>query len=328
MRDGAASLLHLVGAVLLATGGCSHSEPPPVRPAGETPDEIVNRCGSPEAIETCLAGVETLRNLVAGDHADIWFWAQGVGLRTGELRELPADVVRVARAVVWEPRLTTYFERVAVLDGQLAEYEKKDADWKRSVEGQTFFIDRTVRRISAAEDAGYEFRRQLGKFVERVDSLATRMGRHPDRLSPLRSVAHETPEDIVRECEAFGAKPACRRTIRDLKKVLAEHPDDWFADHAVWLRTRRPSSASDAVRAARAVAWEPTVTERLDTVEALSGDIANYEANKDSGWKASTAGHDYLADRTLRRATAVQEVGREFKHLLLEFVKRLEQIAA
>jgi len=70
------------------------------------------------------------------------------------------------------------------------------------------------------------------------------------------------------------------------------------------------------------------MTERLDRVETLSGDIANYEANKDHGWKTSAAGQTYFADRTGRRALAVQEAGREFRRLLAEFVKRLEQIAA
>lgn len=138
--------------------------------------------------------------------------------------------------------------------------------------------------------------------------------------------------------ERFGSDTALRhldkleRSIEALDRGDFEGPEFTIASCARpvrrWLRTRKPSSPSDAVRAARAVVWEPAVTEHLNRIDALSRDISSYEANGDYGWKASAAGQTYFADRAGRRALAVQEAGREFKRLLVEFVKRLERIAA
>ena len=272
--------------------------------------------------------VDKVRKLVAGEHSDVWFWTEAVRVRDGQPHELPPDIVRVARAVAWERSVTEQLERVNALDRELADNDKKDASWKISAEGQAFFIDRVQKRNEAADDGGYAFRKLLGKFVERFDSAAMRGKAPSEQVPPPLVVAHETSDDIVRECEASGADAACRSMIRELKKVVAGHPDDWFGAHAVWLRTRRPSSPSDVVRAARAVAWEPAVNEHMNRVEALTRDLDNYDANKDDGWKASAAGQSYLADRTTRRALALQEAGREFKRQLAEFVKRLEQIVA
>jgi len=61
--------------------------------------------------------------------------------------------------------------------------------------------------------------------------------------------------------------------IQRLKKVIADHPDDWVGEHAVWVRTRRPSSPSDDVRAARAIAWEAGMTEQIERVEAISREL-------------------------------------------------------
>jgi len=97
---------------------------------------------------------------------------------------------------------------------------------------------------------------------------------------------------------------------------------------AVWLasggcaQSVPPAAAPDAIRAARAIAWEPTVSEHLNRVDALSGDIAKSEASKDPAEKASVAEH------TRRKALAIQEAGREFKRVLTEFVERLEKLAA
>ena len=300
MRRGSSHLLHLIGGVWLATGGCAHAEPPPpAAPARETPDDIAKSCERPGAIAACSSVAETLRKLVAGEHSDSWFGSQAFSVRSGGPHELPADVVRVARAVAWQRTVNEHFERLGALDRELADYDKKDLRSKLSAEGQTFFVDRTLRRSLAAEEAGYEFRRLLGKFVDSVDGIAVRAGGQPPL--PL-VVAHETPADIVNECEA--AKHACRATVQQLKNVVAvEHPDDWFWEHAILLRTRRPDSPSDAIRAARAIAWEPTVTEHLNRVDAL-------------------------AEGTPRRALAIRDAGREFKRLLAELAARLEQIAA
>jgi hypothetical protein len=249
-------------------------------------------------------------------------------MRNGQPHELPTDVVRIARAVAWEGTITDHFERVVALDHELADYDKRDSTWRNSTEGQTFFVDRTLKRSVAIEDAGYAFRRLLGKFVERFDSVVMRPGTAPEQAPPPPAVAHETPDDIADECRAAGAKAACRSMIQQLKKVIADRPDDWFGERAVWLRTRRPSSPSDDVRASRAIAWEPSVTEGIERVEALSRDLEKYEASNDAGWKASAAGQAYFADRAGHRALAVREAGREFKRLLSAFVERLEKIAA
>lgn len=116
--------------------------------------------------------------------------------------------------------------------------------------------------------------------------------------------------------------------IQQLKKVIGAHQDDWFGEHAVWLRTRRPSSPSDDVRAARAIAWEPSVTEKIERVEAINRDIEDFEPNREAGWKASAAGQAYFADRMGRKALALREAGCEFRRLLSAFVERLETIAA
>ena len=296
-------------------------------PPHETPDEIINACDKPATIAICSAVVDKLRKLVSGEHSDAWFWSQGLAVRNGQPHELPTDVVGIAGAVVWEGTVTEHFERVVVLDHELADYDKRDGSWRNSAEGQSFFVDRTLKRAVAIEDAGYAFRRLLGKFVERFDSVVVRRGTDRDQ-PPRPAVAHETPDDIANECAAVGAKASCRSMIQQLKKVIASHPDDWFGEHALWLRTRRPSSTSDDVRAARAIAREPSVTEKIERVEAISRDLEDFEANKEAGWKASAAGQAYFADRTGRKALAVREAGREFRRLLSEFVERLERIAA
>jgi hypothetical protein len=293
----------------------------------ETPDEIINACDKPATMAACSAVVDKVHELVSGGHSDAWFWSQGVAMRNGQPHELPTDVVGIARAVAWERTITEHFERVFVLDHQLADYATKNDSWRTSAEGQTFFVDRTIRRAVAIDDAGYAFRRLLGKFVERFDSVVVRRGMGPDQ-APRVAVAHETPNDIANECAAVGAKAACRSMIQQLKKVIGAHPDDWFGEHAVWLRTRRPSSPSDDVRAARAIAWEPSVTEKIERVEAINRDLEDFEANKEAGWKASAAGQAYFADRMGCNVLAVREAGREFRRLLTEFVERLERIAA
>jgi hypothetical protein len=150
---------------------------------------------------------------------------------------------------------------------------------------------------------------------------------HADDRPRLPEVASETPDDLAKWCRNNGA--SCASVAQRLKRLVGgEHSDTWFWSEATFVRAGQPSELPpDVIRFARAVAWERSVSERLDHVDVWNRELADYD-KKDPAWRVSEEGQNFFADRTLRRALAVDEAGREFRRRLGELADRLEPVGA
>jgi hypothetical protein len=159
--------------LLLAGSGCgrgAHSASPAQR--SETPDEFVKWCSSTPGV--CRDLVPRLMNLSLPEHSvPSYNFAEMIAeILAGRSAMVSNEFARAIRTVLSNAPVTVRLERVAAVDRQLADYNKRDPAWRISAaEAQTQFASLTIAREVAMKEACDEARRGFRQLAERIASV-------------------------------------------------------------------------------------------------------------------------------------------------------------
>jgi hypothetical protein len=165
----------VVCAAWLGALGCAHeSASTRTDVHSQTPDDLVRACQNAAHSATCTEQLAQLKALINRDITNEGIFDLATDVRHGGSGGVPATVLPALRSLLADLVVASHFDAVDELSRQLAQYDQRDEAFRSSDPGQTLFAELTVRRASALQHAGAEFRYHLADLAARLEGSYVR----------------------------------------------------------------------------------------------------------------------------------------------------------